>query len=258
MSIIDDVGGCDGGETDVESLRDMTCGVHHEALDERTSLSGTILPAGAAGEGTATLDSVWSAQVSEGVYVIPVIVVVALVFFIWWRYRHSLKSGKLGVAAGPVPRARSSKSECVTARIFDNRTAVGSKVVKTEHVGNGAPVNPATVVVEDDDHNINGVFRCSGAQKRQMTPGSSPGRGKQLQHGFSSADVSSHGDNRRTKQGPAQVGKVGNGSVARSDWFGEEVPDRYLRGCQGDPVEAARRWKLTLEWRAAERVNEVR
>lgn len=36
------------------------------------------------------------------------------------------------------------------------------------------------------------------------------------------------------------------------------VPDRYLRGCKGDPVEAERRWRLTLEWRAKERVDEVR
>lgn len=36
-----------------------------------------------------------------------------------------------------------------------------------------------------------------------------------------------------------------------------KVPDRYLRGCRGDPVEAERRWRLTLEWRATEKVDEV-
>lgn len=37
-----------------------------------------------------------------------------------------------------------------------------------------------------------------------------------------------------------------------------EVPQRYLRGCKGDPVEAERRWRLTLEWRARERIDGVR
>lgn len=35
------------------------------------------------------------------------------------------------------------------------------------------------------------------------------------------------------------------------------VPGRYLRGC-GDAVEAERRWRLTLDWRAKERIDEVR
>ena len=36
------------------------------------------------------------------------------------------------------------------------------------------------------------------------------------------------------------------------------VPGRYLRGCKGDVVEAERRWRLTLDWRAKERIDEVR
>lgn len=36
-----------------------------------------------------------------------------------------------------------------------------------------------------------------------------------------------------------------------------DIPGRYLRGCAGDPVEAERRWKLTLDWRAKERIDEV-
>lgn len=41
---------------------------------------------------------------------------------------------------------------------------------------------------------------------------------------------------------------------------GEDVitPGRYLRGCGGDAVEAERRWRLTLDWRAKERIDEVR
>ncbi|CAM9389954.1 unnamed protein product [Scytosiphon promiscuus] len=35
------------------------------------------------------------------------------------------------------------------------------------------------------------------------------------------------------------------------------IPGRYLRGCAGDAVEAERRWRLTLDWRARERVDEV-
>ncbi|CAM9444274.1 unnamed protein product, partial [Sphacelaria rigidula] len=35
------------------------------------------------------------------------------------------------------------------------------------------------------------------------------------------------------------------------------VPERYLRGCKGDALEAERRWRLTLEWRMAEKVDEV-
>lgn len=259
MSVVDDVGGGDGSETIVESLRAMTCEVYNEVLDELTSFSGTVSAAGTAtGEGKATLQSAWSAQVSKNLFCIPVIVAVALFFFIWRRYRHSLKGGISGTttAAGPVSRPRSSKSESVTARIFDNRTAMERKLLTTEPVGNGAPVTPATVVVEDDDHDIDEIFCCSGARQRQMTPCSSPGREKQQQHGLTSADVSDS-DTRRNEQGPAEVVEVRGGPVAR-DSCGTEVPDRYLRGCKGDPVEAARRWKLTLEWRAAERVDEVR
>lgn len=43
-----------------------------------------------------------------------------------------------------------------------------------------------------------------------------------------------------------------------ADQAGIRIPNRYLRGCKGDPVEAERRWRLTLEWRAHERVDEVR
>ncbi|CAM9272803.1 unnamed protein product [Choristocarpus tenellus] len=36
-----------------------------------------------------------------------------------------------------------------------------------------------------------------------------------------------------------------------------DIPARYLRGCGGDEVEAERRWRATLEWRASERVDEI-
>jgi hypothetical protein len=32
---------------------------------------------------------------------------------------------------------------------------------------------------------------------------------------------------------------------------------RYIRGCQGDLVEARRRWDLTLKWREEQRVDGV-
>ncbi|CAN0225643.1 unnamed protein product [Ectocarpus sp. 12 AP-2014] len=51
----------------------------------------------------------------------------------------------------------------------------------------------------------------------------------------------------------AAAGTPGAGSMERV----VDVPGRYLRGCAGDPVEAERRWRLTLEWRAKERIDEV-
>lgn len=57
----------------------------------------------------------------------------------------------------------------------------------------------------------------------------------------------------------AGAGGVGaNGEPASGQVGGEiEIPGRYMRGCKGDKVEAERRWRLTLEWRARERVDEV-
>eukprot|EP00903_Cladosiphon_okamuranus_P008970 g8582.t1 len=62
----------------------------------------------------------------------------------------------------------------------------------------------------------------------------------------------------------AAAGSTGAGAKAEAsahdDGEGGEsisIPGRYLRGCAGDVVEAERRWRLTLEWRAAERIDEV-
>lgn len=50
----------------------------------------------------------------------------------------------------------------------------------------------------------------------------------------------------------------GEGEVSARNEAELETPGRYLRGCKGDVVEAARRWRLTVEWRTKERVDEVR
>jgi hypothetical protein len=36
-----------------------------------------------------------------------------------------------------------------------------------------------------------------------------------------------------------------------------EIPHRYIAGCQGDIVEARRRWELTLKWRKEERIDTI-
>lgn len=59
----------------------------------------------------------------------------------------------------------------------------------------------------------------------------------------------------------AAAGSTSAGVAEAQDGEGGEgitIPGRYLRGCAGDVVEAERRWRLTLEWRAAERIDEVR
>lgn len=50
----------------------------------------------------------------------------------------------------------------------------------------------------------------------------------------------------------------GEGEVSARNESELETPARYLRGCKGDVVEAARRWRLTVAWRKKERVDEVR
>ena len=37
----------------------------------------------------------------------------------------------------------------------------------------------------------------------------------------------------------------------------EILPDRYIRGCDGDMEEAQRRWNATLAWRREERVDGI-
>lgn len=92
-------------------------------------------------------------------------------------------------------------------------------------------------------------------------------------------DSSSSGDGRRTSEvmavaaaaaaeaaaaasaapaSKAGVSSRGEAGLAPGKSGGEMVvPGRYLRGCKGDVVEAERRWRLTLDWRAKERVDEV-
>lgn len=58
------------------------------------------------------------------------------------------------------------------------------------------------------------------------------------------------------------AGSTGAGAAAAAAHDGENgegisIPGRYLRGCAGDVVEAERRWRLTLDWRAQERIDEV-
>lgn len=60
----------------------------------------------------------------------------------------------------------------------------------------------------------------------------------------------------RPPSSPAPAQESRGGSPAESH-TAPRFPQRYLRGCKGDPVEAQRRWQLTLEWRASERIDEV-
>ena len=50
----------------------------------------------------------------------------------------------------------------------------------------------------------------------------------------------------------------GEGNVLVQDQGEMEIPRRYIRGCKGDVVEAKRLWRLTVAWRANERIDEVR
>lgn len=63
-----------------------------------------------------------------------------------------------------------------------------------------------------------------------------------------------------TAPGRGGAGVSGGGGAAPvSNGVDKEmqIPGRYLRGCKGDKVEAERRWRLTLDWREKERVDEV-
>ncbi|CAM9899904.1 unnamed protein product, partial [Discosporangium mesarthrocarpum] len=88
------------------------------------------------------------------------------------------------------------------------------------------------------------------------------GEGKQASYIHADGDVElatwvTHGDEGRPESvEPALL--VNPSAPGPGTGDGEaEVPARYLRGCGGDEVEAERRWRATLEWRAQERVDEV-
>lgn len=63
-------------------------------------------------------------------------------------------------------------------------------------------------------------------------------------------------DGGRVAHGPATV--TPSAGMATPDGDDVIVPGRYLRGCNFDAIEAERRWRLTLDWRAKERIDEVR
>jgi len=66
----------------------------------------------------------------------------------------------------------------------------------------------------------------------------------------------------RIREGPdGSEGVVGPNTTRNSNGVTTltetEIPDRYLRGCQGDMVEATKRWKETLQWRAEQNVDQI-
>lgn len=87
------------------------------------------------------------------------------------------------------------------------------------------------------------------------TPGGSDAEVELMGRSPWSAREDSFDSGRAATAGPTTPGAA----AAHSSEGGEEIsiPGRYLRGCAGDVVEAERRWRLTLEWRAQERVDEV-
>lgn len=92
------------------------------------------------------------------------------------------------------------------------------------------------------------------------TPGGSDADVELLRRSpWSSRDDSFDGGRVSAVATPPSRARLGEGG-ASGGGDGEEIiiPGRYLRGCAGDAVEAERRWRLTLDWRARERVDEVR
>lgn len=45
------------------------------------------------------------------------------------------------------------------------------------------------------------------------------------------------------------AGDGGAGAEGGDDDVLAQIPQRYIDGCLGDMAEAARRWRLTVEWR---------
>ncbi|CAM9392802.1 unnamed protein product [Phaeothamnion confervicola] len=64
-----------------------------------------------------------------------------------------------------------------------------------------------------------------------------------------------------TRMASAEASAAGKGAKESKPITDEEVettlPPRYLRGCNNDRVEALRRWRLTLEWRRDEKIDDI-
>lgn len=44
---------------------------------------------------------------------------------------------------------------------------------------------------------------------------------------------------------------AGSGEATDGDDIYSAIPQRYIDGCLGDMTEAARRWRISVEWRRA-------
>lgn len=98
---------------------------------------------------------------------------------------------------------------------------------------------------------LTGRATTAAAEADRSASHSENGRGNLRQHVVGSvAPVAAGGGVGGSVFGEGKRDEEDSGAEVR-------VPDRYLRGCKGDPVEAEQRWRLTLEWRATEKVDEV-
>ncbi|CAM9334492.1 unnamed protein product [Scytosiphon promiscuus] len=52
-------------------------------------------------------------------------------------------------------------------------------------------------------------------------------------------------------------GSTSSGSISGGNSGDDYIPERYIVGCGGDRVEAARRWKETVAWRQENKVDEI-
>lgn len=103
------------------------------------------------------------------------------------------------------------------------------------------------------------ISNSNGYDTVRGTPGGSDAEVELIERSAWSgggADVSGSGKHGAMSGVPVESA----GSGSEPGGVGDElaVPGRYLRGCKGDLEEAERRWRLTLEWRSRERIDEVR
>lgn len=104
-----------------------------------------------------------------------------------------------------------------------------------------------------------GVAMDGGYSTVRGTPGGSEADVELMGRPPWSARDDSFDSGRVAAAGSTGAGAAAVGAAAHDGKDGEgiNIPGRYLRGCAGDVIEAERRWRLTLEWRAQERIDEV-
>lgn len=164
-----------------------------------------------------------------------------VLLLITWRRLHSLSLGR-GSHRGAYWSALASSSDYATCTGHYSEVeadATGRAVAKVSTGSGGAD--------EPERRANHGVNRVGTARKHVTGPGESL---ETTRAAAGDGDRRPGGDDRALGVAELVTGHSSGGTELR-------VPERYLRGCKGDALEAERRWRLTLEWRMAEKVDEV-